>query len=66
MNAREQREHCEICQYHKIITCSSGANVMSCHYGDYKNHPVWGDFKCPLGDDKPVREKLKLDDDWIL
>ena len=36
---------------------------MSCHYGNYKNRPVWGDFECPLGDNKPTRKEDI--DDWI-
>ncbi len=63
MTSKEQFEHCEVCEYRKIIKAGS-INIMSCHYGDYKNHPVWGDFKCPLGDDKPIR-KTKETDYWV-
>lgn len=64
MTAKEQRESCEICQYHKIINCLGGMNIMSCHYGDYRNHPVWGDFECPLGDNKPIRKTEPIDKWW--
>jgi hypothetical protein len=47
MTGAEQINKCEKCEFHKIIKCTSGMNIMSCHYGDYKNKPVWGDFKCP-------------------
>ena len=53
----EQMNHCEVCQYHKIIRCDSNFSFMGCRYGEYKGHPVWGDFECPLGDNKPTREK---------
>lgn len=56
MTGIEQINHCEVCEFHKIIKAGS-INIMSCHYGNYKNHPVWGDFECPLGDDKPIRKK---------
>ena len=58
MTGREQRNQCEVCEFHKIINCFSGINIMSCHYGDYRNHPVWDDdWKCPLGDNKPIRKE---------
>ena len=56
MTANEQHMHCEVCEHSKIIGCTGGINIMSCHYGEYRNHPVWGDFECPLGDKKPVRK----------
>ncbi len=56
MTDKEQRESCEICEFHKIIECGGGFRIMSCHYGEYKNHPVWDDFQCPLGDRKPIRK----------
>ena len=62
MTVREQRNHCEVCEFHKIINCSSGINIMSCHYGEYRNNPVWGEFECPLGDNKPTRKKEDVDD----
>lgn len=55
MTSKEQRDSCEICEFHKIIECGGNFRVMSCHYGEYRNHPVWGDFQCPLEDKKPVR-----------
>lgn len=61
MTGEEQRKHCEVCEFHKIINCTGGIKIMSCHYGNYRNHPVWGDFKCPLGDDKPTRQKEDSD-----
>ena len=63
MTANEQYIHCEVCGHSKIIECTGGINIMSCHYGEYKNHPVWGDFECPLGDKKPVR-KLEETNWW--
>lgn len=60
MTANEQYMHCEVCEYSKIIECTGGINIMSCHYGEYRNHPVWGDFECPLGDKKPVRESKEI------
>ena len=63
MTGNEQRRHCEVCEFHKIINCSGGINIMSCHYGNCKNRPVWGDFECPLGDNKPTRKEDI--DDWI-
>ncbi len=57
MTGEEQRKHCEICEFHKVIECGNTFRIMSCHYGEYRNHPVWGDFKCPLGDDKPTRKE---------
>lgn len=60
MTANEQYMHCEVCEYSKIIGCTGGTNIMSCHYGEYKNHPVWGNFECPLGDKKPVRQSEKI------
>lgn len=57
MTSKEQYEHCEVCDYHRIVTVNNGFRFMGCHYGDYKNHPVWDDFKCPLDDNKPIREK---------
>lgn len=62
MTGKEQRDHCEVCEFHKIINCTDGMNIMSCHYGDYRNHPVWGDFECPLGDDKPTRKEEEIND----
>lgn len=62
MKREEQMDSCEICEFHKIIKAGS-INIMSCHYGDYKNHPVWGDFQCPLEEKKPIREKSK--DVWL-
>lgn len=56
MTPKEQRNSCEVCPHHKIINAQGGFWFMSCHYGDYKNHPVWGDFKCPLGNERPIRE----------
>jgi hypothetical protein len=56
MTGVEQTNHCEVCEFHKIIQCTGGINIMSCHCGDYKNRPVWGDFQCPLGDKKPIRQ----------
>lgn len=53
MTAEEQINKCEKCEFHKIIKCTSGINIMACNHGDYKNHPVWGDFKCPI---EEVRE----------
>lgn len=50
MTANEQYMHCEVCEHSKIIGCTSGISIMSCHYGEYRNHPVWGDFECPLSD----------------
>lgn len=58
MTREEQIDHCEVCEFHKIIKAGS-INIMSCHYGDYKNHPVWGDFECPLCNDKPTRKVEK-------
>lgn len=43
MTAEEQINKCE---FHKIIKCTSGMNIMSCHHCGHKNKPVWGDFKC--------------------
>ena len=63
MTGNEQRKHCEVCEFHRIINCSGGINIMSCRYGDYRNHPVWGDFECPLGYNKPIREEEI--NDWI-
>lgn len=57
MTRKEQYEHCEICEHHRIVDASNGFKFMGCHYGDYKNRPVWGDFECPLGDKKPIRKK---------
>lgn len=59
MTGAEQYKHCEICEYHRIVNGSDGFRFMGCHYGDYKDRPVWGDFECPLGDKKPTREKIK-------
>jgi hypothetical protein len=64
MTGKEQYEHCEVCEFHKIINCTGGMNIMSCHYGDYKYHPVWGNFECPLGDNKPIRKKEQ--NNWFL
>lgn len=61
MTGQEQMNHCEVCEFHKIIQCTGGIKIMSCHYGEYINHPVWGDFECPLGDDKPTREEKDFD-----
>ena len=71
MTPEEQKKYCENCIYHKIITCGCGIsefNIMSCRYGEYRNHPVWGDFKCPQGkEDKMVTEvsdKEKKEEEW--
>ncbi len=61
MTDKEQRDSCEICEFRKTIECGGGFKIMSCHYGEYRNHPVWGDFQCPLGDKRPIREE-KNDD----
>ena len=57
MTREEQMDSCEICEFHKIIECGGNFRIMSCHYGEYKNHPVWCDFQCPLGDKRPIREE---------
>ena len=57
MTGEEQRIHCEVCEFHKTIHCFGGIKIMSCHYGDYKNHPVWGNFECLLGENKPTRKE---------
>lgn len=57
MTAKEQYEHCEVCDHHRIVSAGGDFRFMGCHYGNYKNHPVWGDFECPLGNKKPIREK---------
>ena len=62
MTGKEQINHCEVCEFHKIILCTGGIKIMSCHYGDYRNHPVWGDFECPLGKDKPIRKTIEIKD----
>lgn len=59
MTGKEQRESCEICQFHKVIDCGGNFKFMGCRYGEYKDHPVWGDFRCPLGESRPIREKDK-------
>ena len=56
MTKKEQYESCEICKHHNIVNANGGFRFMACHYGEYKNHPVWGDFKCPLGEKKPIRK----------
>lgn len=61
MTTKEQYEHCEVCEYHEIVNANGGFRFMGCRCGDYKSHPVWGDFECPLGDNKPAREK-KIDE----
>ena len=61
MTRKEQMDSCEVCEFHKIIECDGNFRVMSCHYGEYKNHPVWGEFKCPLGDKRPMRKKNEDD-----
>ena len=61
MTSKEQIDSCEICEFHEIIECTGNFRVMSCRYGEYKNHPVWGEFKCPLGDKKPIRKKNEND-----
>lgn len=60
MTANEQYIHCEVCEHSKIIGCTGAMKIMSCHYGEYRNHPVWGDFECPLGDKKPVRKSEEI------
>lgn len=65
MTRKEQYEHCEICEFHKIVDAGGGFKFLGCHYGNYKNHPVWGDFECPLGDNKPIREKEKSIVDFL-
>ena len=40
MTSKEQYEHCEVCEYHKIVSANDGFRFMGCHYGDYKNHLV--------------------------
>ena len=61
MTSIEQKQHCEVCDFHRIINCSGGISIMTCRYRDYKNHPVFGDFECPLGDDKPTRKEEIID-----
>lgn len=58
MTGKEQRESCEICQFHNIINCGS-INIMGCNYGEYRKHPVWDDFRCPLGNQRPIRGENK-------
>ena len=55
MTANEQYMHCGVCKHHKIAVAQDGFAFMGCNHGELKKHPVWGDFKCPLGDDKPIR-----------
>lgn len=62
MTGIEQMNHCEVCEFHKIIQCTGGIKIMSCHYDEYRNHPVWGDFECPLGDNKPIRKTEEIND----
>lgn len=65
MTAKEQRDHCKICDFHNIISLSSGVKIIACHFGEYKNHPVWGIFKCPLGDGIPVRKETEDPLEWF-
>ena len=71
MTPEEQKQHCEKCEHHKIISAGCGIaeiNIMSCSYGEYRNHPVLGDFKCPQGkEDKiaaGVSEKEENKEEW--
>ena len=65
MTLKEQYEHCEVCEYHKILNTGDGFRFMGCYCGDYKGYPVWGNFKCPLGDKKPTREKQVDEFDFL-
>lgn len=59
MTATEQYVHCGVCKHHKIVTAQDGFLFMGCNHGELKNHPVFGDFECPLGDNKPIRQLKK-------